>query len=237
MESNLNHVSGVAPDLISHGGALALLGTVFVGAVAVLAAAVLLVRGRRRAALFAFAAAPAMLAFYAVALLAASLAGRDRVVGAGVEKYFCDLDCHVACAVLEVLDVPALEAGLPASSPGARFCVVTVRERFDETTTAAWRPRTVPVYPGPLAIRLIDDRGRTHRIAERAPFAKDRGYAPEEALAAPLLPGESRRLRFLFELPVGSRADRVLIHDSEVFHGLVIGDENSPWHGHTYFGR
>jgi hypothetical protein len=87
--------------------------------------------------------------------MAFSIFSHDRTLAAGEEKYFCELDCHLAYSVQNVQRLKSIGDTVA----NGEFYVVTVRGRFDETTTAAWRPRDVPVTPNSLTFSLVDNQG------------------------------------------------------------------------------
>ena len=94
-------------------------------------------------------------------LLGFSAFSHDRTLAPGEEKYFCELDCHLAYSVQNVERVKQIGDTVA----NGEFYVVTVRGRFDETTTAPLRPRDVPVTPNPLSFALVDGHGgRNWRI-------------------------------------------------------------------------
>ncbi|HEU0016479.1 MAG TPA: hypothetical protein VFQ45_22555, partial [Longimicrobium sp.] len=79
---------------------LAFLGTGFLFAGAAGTALYLWLRGRRGPARLAGAGGMAVAGIYALALLGFSAAAREAEVPPGREKYFCEVDCHLAYAVL-----------------------------------------------------------------------------------------------------------------------------------------
>jgi len=146
-----------------------------------------------------------------------SLGSRDHLLAQGQEKYFCEIDCHLAYSVLQVKTEPSLTS---------IHYVVTLRTRFDETTISAHRPKDAPLTPSPRTVQLIDSRGAI--------------YSPESAsgmsLASPLIPGQSYATEFSFQVPTGARALRLLVTTAPQWPDhVVIGDENSWLHKKTYF--
>src|SRR5439155_12465337 len=83
-------------------GVLAFLGFGFLELVAGVTALVLFARRRRRAAGRVVVSAAAAAGLYAAVLLVFSLASREQVAGRGDEKYFCEVDCHLAYSVVDV---------------------------------------------------------------------------------------------------------------------------------------
>ena len=234
MNSNQGVFLGLSSTAVAHGAALALLGTAFLLVASLLVAGVLLARGRRRHAALAAALAPAAGALYGAALLALSFTSRARVLDHAQEKYFCDLDCHLAYCVTDVSFTDTLaNAALPP--PRGRYCLVTVRARFDPTTTAPWRPRDVPVFPSPLELQLVDAGGRTLGVAADAQRALERAAAAGSSLARPLLPGASATSRFVFDLPEDFHPGLILLRNSEWFRRWALADESSWGHARTFW--
>lgn len=157
--------------------------------------------------------------FYFALLFGFSLASHSKVLARAQEKYFCEIDCHLAYSVLDVKTEPA---------SGSTRYIVTVRTRFDETTTSPSRPKDALLTPAPRVIRLIDDSG--HR------------YLPAAVQGTPLLtalkPADSYSTSLVFEIPSGAdmKGLRLLITTAPAWPDLVvIGDENSLLHQKTYF--
>jgi hypothetical protein len=179
----------------------------------------------------ALAGGVVLLGSYALLLLGFSVFSHERTLAQGQEKYFCELDCHVAYSVQKVERVKSI--GDTAAK--GEFYVVTIRSRFDENTTASWRPRDVPVTPDPLTFALVGTQGDavSLSIAGQQAWESLRGGAP--SLFNPLLPGESREATFVFDAPAGEQLR--LLASFRVFPTQVlIGDENSLLHRKVYFG-
>ncbi len=234
MESNQSFIPGIPPEMLSHGAALALLGTVFVCGCSVLVAALFFVRGSRPRALIALAVAPAMLVLYTGTLLTLSLISRDRILGHSEEKHFCELDCHLAYAVTDVTLADSLGSGV-GLRPHGRFCVVALRARFDPETVAPWRPEDAPMFPDPRELVLLDDRGHALGVSLEAQRALDKVGAAGAPLYLPLLPGASATSRLVFDIPNGFQPTRILLRDKEIFNRFVLADELSWLHARTYW--
>jgi hypothetical protein len=151
---------------------------------------------------------------YLSLLLGFSASSHEIALARGQEKYFCEIDCHLAYAVVDV-----------KTSPAGR-CVITLRTRFDEATTSPSRPKDATLRPSPREVRLIDGAGRQ--------------YAPVGTsgmpLVTPLKPADSYTTQFEFDLPKDATAARFLINTTPAWPDhLVIGDENSWLHKKTYF--
>ena len=156
-------------------------------------------------------------AVYFVLLFGFSLASHTQILARGQEKYFCEIDCHLAYSILDVQTQPAGAA--------TRY-VITIRTRFDETTTSPSRPKDVPLTPGPRTIFLIDGSGQR--------------YAPSETHGTPLLtplkPGDAYTTRLVFEVPQKTGEMRLLLATAPAWPDhFVVGDENSLLHEKSYF--
>ena len=151
---------------------------------------------------------------YAALLIGFSAASRTTTLARGQEKYFCEIDCHIAYSITDV-----------KAQPDGRY-VITLRTRFDEKTTSPNRPKDAPLMPSPREIRLIDTAGRE--------------YAPKSAEGTPLLtpikPADSYTTQLEFSVPKDANGLRLLINTTPSWPDhLVIGDENSWLHKKTYF--
>ena len=192
---------------------LAFLGTVALVGAGVLAAVAFTLASRRREAALAASGTLVVLGAYATALLALGAAGRDRVLGPGEAKVFCEIDCHLAYTVSRVR--------VQRDGAGERFAV-TLRTYFDPRTIAPWRG-DAPLYPNPRRVRVVDERGHAWTPSGR------RGTA----LDTPLRPGESYETTFTFDLPADLSTPRLELTEAEPITRLIVGHENSPLHGKT----
>ena len=159
-------------------------------------------------------------AVYAGLVYGFSLASRPHILARSQEKYFCEIDCHLAYSLLDVKTEPAA---------GATHYVVTIRTRFDETTTSPTRPKEVPLTPSPRTVLLVDE-------------SSGRKYPPVAMqgtpLQTPLKPSDSYTTQLAFEVPPNTNAKslRLLITTTPAWPDrVVIGDENSLLHHKTYF--
>jgi hypothetical protein len=66
---------------------------------------------------------------YFALLVGFSAGSHETALARGQEKYFCEIDCHLAYSVVDVKMQPADQY------------VITLRTRFDETTTSPSAPR------------------------------------------------------------------------------------------------
>jgi hypothetical protein len=154
---------------------------------------------------------------YFVLLLGFSAKSEARMLARGQEKYFCEIDCHLAYSVVDVKE--------QAESAGMRY-IVTLRTRFDETTTSPSRPKDAPLTPSPREVKAIDGLGHEYHAATLA----------GTPLLTALKPGESFTTQLEFSVPANAPGLRLLIRTAPAWPDhLVIGDENSWLHRKTYF--
>jgi hypothetical protein len=153
-------------------------------------------------------------AVYFTLLFGFSAASRETALAHGQEKYFCEIDCHLAYSVLDARTQPD------------GHLVVTVRTRFDETTTSPNRPKDAPLTPSAREARLIDSAGR-----EYAPIS-----TAGTPLLTPLKPADAYTTQLEFNIPKDVTGLRLLINTIPQWPDkIVIGDENSWLHKKTYF--
>jgi hypothetical protein len=173
-------------------------------------------RKPRLARVAAFAIAGGVVVYLAL-LLGFSAGSHETLLGRGQEKYFCEIDCHLAYSVV---DVKTQEQG------AADDYVVTLRTRFDETTTSPNRPKDAPLTPSPRQVLLLDDAGHRYDVVSSA----------GASLMMPLTPASSYITQLEFRVPKDARGLRLLIETVPGWPDrFVIGDENSLGHKKTYF--
>jgi len=144
-----------------------------------------------------------------------SLGSKDVVLAPGQEKYFCEIDCHLAYSVL---------ASREERQSGARLVHVTLRTRFDETTISPSRPKDAPLTPNPRQVRLIDSEGRA--------------FVPDAVTGVPLskdlIPAQSYETELIFRVPPDASQLHLSITDPSWEGRFLIGDEQSLGHKKTY---
>lgn len=177
-------------------------------------------------------AALALLAAYSTALLATSFASHDWTLAPGEQKYFCEVDCHLAYSVTNVEKAKSLNAGGNTINAQGTFYVVTVRTWFDERTISPHRG-DAPLEPSPKALTVVDDQGRQFAISSEGQRALDAARRSGTPITTPLRPGESYAARFAFDVPSEARNPRLLILSPSMptwFGRIAIGDEESFFH-------
>lgn|SRR5574341_49422 len=211
MNTNMNLAAPVA--------ALTLLGTgflIFVAAVVLIQS--LIVRKLRRAKIV-FIAMCAIVALYGSTILIFSFTSHYKLLARGQEKHFCELDCHLAYSIVNVTQSPAA----PAPNQIAPV-VVTIKTRFDETTTSLSRGDAL-LTPNSRLVTLFDERGNRYLPASQS----------GTPLTTALRPGDSYTTDITFNLPADVKPARLLISEGDWITHFVIGHENSPLHRKTEF--
>jgi hypothetical protein len=154
---------------------------------------------------------------YFALLFGFSAGSHATMLARGQEKYFCEIDCHLAYSIVDVKT---------QSDTASTHYVITLRTRFDETSTSPSRPKDAPLTPSPREVRLLDSAGHA--------------YAPVSTRGTPLLtpltPAGSYTTQLEFSVPKDTAGLKLLLHTTPAWPDhLVIGDENSWLHKKTYF--
>jgi hypothetical protein len=153
---------------------------------------------------------------YLALLLGFSAASRSTTIAVGNEKYFCEIDCHLAYSVADVKTQADAES---------KLYVVTLRTRFDETTTSASRPKDAPLTPSPREALLVDASGKRYSAIA----------VSGTPLLTPLKPAESYTTQISFKVPREANGVKLLLNTAPAWPDhLVVGDENSWFHKKTY---
>ncbi|MGB8510508.1 MAG: hypothetical protein WCD76_19195 [Pyrinomonadaceae bacterium] len=215
-------------------GVLALLATGVVLAILVLIFIYTLVARKFAASRLALLAALALLALYCGSMLAFSLVSRERVLARGEEKYFCEIDCHLAYSVTDVRKSKTLGDAPGEATAKGLFYVVTLRTRFDEATVSA-RRGDGPLFPNPRSLRIFDAQGRSYEVSEEGRRALASAKTEGTPLDTPLRPGESYTTQLVFDLPADATAPTLLVNESDWPTRFIVGHENSPVHKATRF--
>jgi len=154
---------------------------------------------------------------YLLLIAGFSIFSHEQTLPRGEEKYFCEIDCHLAYSIVD--------AKWLGEGPTRTF-TVTVRTRFDERTISARRPKDAALMPNPRKIVLVDDEGNS--------------LAPSGITGMPLttelIPGQSYVTTFTFAATQAMRGQRLLITSTDGPMALLIGNEMSWGHKKTYLG-
>jgi hypothetical protein len=151
---------------------------------------------------------------YLLLIAVGSVTSRGRVLRPGEEKHICEIDCHLAYSVAAAKS-ESLSGGLVRH-------VVTVKVRFDEATISSRRSRTAKLSPNSRYVALPDEAGNQYR-------------GSTEGLTRLLIPGESYTTDIAFEVPMKATGLRLILRSADFETHVLIGHENSLFHGRTTF--
>lgn len=189
-----------------------------------------------KAAKWALVAVCILAAGYGATVLAASLASRDVTLTPGQEKYFCEVDCHLAYAVTDVRQSKVIGTGPLAAKAQGTFYIVTIRTRFDEKTISPERGNS-PLKPSPRRIALEDSTGRRYEVSADGEHALESFGEAGTSLDTPLPPGDSYFSCLAFDVPEGAPVPRVLVEspaNPQWMGWISVGDEQSFLHKRVY---
>jgi hypothetical protein len=153
---------------------------------------------------------------YGGLLFGFSFASHETTLAPGQEKYFCEIDCHLAYSIVDVK---------AAEQSGQVHYAVTLRTRFDAATISPQRPQDVPLTPNARAVYLVDWQGRQYAASRSS----------GKPLSTALIPGASYTTLLEFSVPKTAGDLRFLITTPYWTDRFQIGDENSLLHRKTYF--
>lgn len=215
-------------------GVMALLGTGFLCLLAALVLLQSVIVKRRKRARVVLLVMLIIAGAYLAAILIFSIASQEKVLARGAEKYFCEIDCHLAYSIINTRQSKAVgTSGTQATARGV-YTVVTIKTRFDETTISPTRGDG-QLYPNSRVLTLIDERGNKYAPSPEGKRALEAVQSAGTALTTPLRPGESYTTDIVFDLPAEAKAVTLLINEGEWLTHLVIGHENSPLHKKAKF--
>ena len=215
-------------------GVLGFLGACFVLLVLGLVALHALIVRRFGRARVTLALLACVVVVYFGLVLVFSMASGERILARGEEKYFCELDCHLAYSVADVRRAKTVGEGPHAATARGEFYVVTLKTRFDETTISARRGNG-QLYPNPRRVTVYDEEGRAYTVSEEGERALAAAGGAGTPLDTPLRPGESYTTELVFDLPEDARSPVLLINESDLPTRFIIGHENSFLHKKTEF--
>lgn len=167
-------------------------------------------------------------------LLAYSLTSREQVLDLNEEKYFCEVDCHLAYSVINITKTKTLDAPPNQSTAQGVYYVVTVKTRFDERTISATRG-DFPLTPNPRTVTIIDSEERRYGASPEGQRALESTKGQSVPLTQPLRPGESYTTDLVFDLPTDVKNPHLLITEADWITHWLIGHENSFFHRKTRF--
>jgi hypothetical protein len=181
-----------------------------------------------------FIALAAMSCAYGATVLGVSLASHEKVLRAGEQKYFCEVDCHLAYSVVSVQAAKTLGSGEKQASAAGKFYVVTLRTFFDPKTTSANRGNGL-LHPNLRMIRILDDAGESYAPSLDGMKALNVPAEKMVPLDQALRPGDTYETTFVFDLPDAAKNPRLWLTDPLPVNWMLIGHENSLLHKKVYF--
>jgi len=167
---------------------------------------------------------------YALVLVGVSLTSHEKTLAPGENKYFCEMDCHIAYSVVNFAEAKALGDKSQQTLASGRFVIVRLKTWFDPSTISAHRGDS-PLAPNPRHPVLVDAAGQQFPQSSQgqAALAKVRGATTP--MSQLLRPGESYVTDLVFDVPVTSRDLRLFVGDDLAMPDRVLIDhENSPLH-------
>jgi hypothetical protein len=198
--------------------------------------AVLLYGAVRRSEFFAKLGAGAALTVgigYFLLLGGVSFASGEKVLPPGGQKYFCEIDCHLAYSIVSVESATALGPEMQQIAAQGKFEIVRVKTWFDERSISPQRGNG-PLTPNRRRVLLVDERGRSFLPSPEGETVFARSHGSSTPLTAPLRPGESYTTTLVFDVPTDAQKLRLLITEEDPETRFVIGHENSLLHKKIY---
>jgi hypothetical protein len=178
-----------------------------------------------------------LLVGYGVSLVGASTASHEWELAPGAEKYFCEIDCHLAYSIAGVEKSKSLGAGADQKTAGGMFYIVKLRTRFDEKTISPNRGNS-PLTPSPRKVTLVDDQGREYSTSPEGQSALEASLHIEwKPMTQELRPGEAYSTPLAFDVSADARGLKLLVSsptEPAWLGRILIGDEGSFFHKKVY---
>jgi len=215
-------------------GALLLLGTVVALLLITLVLLYALIAKKTLLGRLAFLTLATVAGVYVGLMLIFSWSSSNRVLVRGQEKYFCEIDCHLAYSVVDVRQTKSLGNPAQPLNASGMFYMIIVRTRFDETTISSLRGDG-PLSPNPRLVAIVDSTGSRFEVSQAAQALVEQSAPEGTPMDSPLRPGESYTSTLIFDLPPTVHAPVLLINEGDWITRFVIGNENSLAHKKTVF--
>jgi hypothetical protein len=159
---------------------------------------------------------------YGVILLLVSFTSQPRTILLGQERCFDEM-CY---SVQAVSSTPALTIASGVLPAQGKFLVLTLRLRSDAKRTAQ--------HPSEPSLFILDADGRQYPQFLDAESGQP--LSARQLWAQPVPPGGALTRKVAFDLAVDVRQPGLVMSEGlGPISGLVIGDENSPFHARTVF--
>jgi hypothetical protein len=215
-------------------GALLFLGMAFLIICAALLIIFSLLTKRFSLTRFSALAIAVFAALYLSLLLLFSWTSTEKVLAHGEEKHFCEIDCHLAYAVLDSQTTKTLGIAPNQLSATGLFRVIKIRTRFDEKTIGSNRGDGL-LFPNSRVLIVVDAAGKEYFPAAAAERLLRNLNDAGLPFTTPLRPGETYQTTAVFDLPADIQNPTLLLCEGERETRFVIGHENSPLHKKTRF--
>jgi hypothetical protein len=215
-------------------GVLALLGTAFLLAIAGLTFIYTIIARKFLGTIAVLLAGAVIVTVYLGLMLLMSFSSSELVLARGLEKHFCEIDCHLAYSIVDVRQAKTLGNPPNQFSAAGLFHVIQIKTRFDENTISQNRGNGY-LTPNSRVVIVIDDQGREYAPSQDGERALSQSEGTGTPLTTPLRPGESYTTSLVFDLPTGVNNPTLLVNEGETITHLVIGHENSLLHKKTRF--
>ena len=171
---------------------------------------------------------------YALVLAGVSLTSHEKTLAPGENKYFCEIDCHIAYSVVNFEEAKALGDEAHQTFPAGRFVIVRLKTWFDPSTVSGHRGDS-PLGPSPRRVVLVDDAAYPFPESAQGKAALARLGGGTIPLSQPLRPGESYVTDLVFDVPANARNLGLFVGDTfDVLDRLLIGHEDSFLHRKIY---
>jgi hypothetical protein len=177
---------------------------------------------------------PAAVVLYSGTLLAYSFTSHEQVLDRHQEKYFCEVDCHLAYSVNNVAKTKTLGRPPHQSTAQGIYYVVSMNVRFDERTISPTRGNAL-LSPNPRTVVVVDRQGRKYGRSPEGQRAWESTKGQNIPLTPSLRPGESYTTDLVFDLPADIKEPRLLMTEADWVTHWLIGHENSLFHKKTSF--
>lgn len=174
------------------------------------------------------------LGLYIALMLAFSFSSREKVLAFGEEKYFCEMDCHLAYSLTSISKTKTLGTAPDEATAQGIYYVITIKTRFDEETISRNRGDGL-LTPNSRLVTIFDEEGNSYSPSVEGQKALDLASGGGTPLQTPLRPGESYTTELVFDLPGKIKDPVMLISEGEFVTQFIIGHENSFWHKKTKF--
>jgi hypothetical protein len=214
---------------------LLFLGAVFVTAVSLLILLYGVARRSKRYASIGGCAALSVISSYLFVLCGVSLVSSKKVLPPGGWKYFCELDCHIGYSVSGVATTAAIGPDLQPTPAQGQFVIVRLKIWFDPRTISPHRGDG-PLTPNARRVVLVDTNEHAYAEFPAGEAALARTQNEAGPLRQPLRPGQSFARDIVFDVPKAASGLRLLITEDDPETVLIIGHENSLFHGKIYLG-